>query len=65
MSSSPSGSRNGRFERERQDGPVDHLRVVAKRHVLVPGTVGEQKIFSPRYGRSSHGEDGHTAGTAA
>ena len=22
-------------------------------------------MFSPRYGRSSHGEDGHTAGTAA
>ena len=66
MSSSPSKSRNGRFERERQDGPVLHLRNTAKEHVLVRKTVGDQKryVSPPRMGGTILGEDCRTARAA-
>ena len=53
-------------KRERQDGPVDHLRVIAKSHVLVPETVGEQKIFVLQgMGGAVMENNGHKARTAA
>ena len=53
----------GSFERERKDGPVDHLRTTAKEHVLVRETVGDQKryVSPPRMGGTILGEDCHTA----
>ena len=57
MSTSPSESRNGQLQRERKDGPVEHLRTFAKQRVLVRQTVVDQKryVFASKNGRSNPG----------